>query len=48
MPDKVSLTQQFIRFDTPFDFNSLALMLSSYNFASKIHVFDFDYILRHY
>jgi hypothetical protein len=36
MPDKTNLTQQFIKFDTPFDFNSLALMLSSYNFSSKI------------
>ena len=36
MLNKPTLTKEFIRFDTPFDFNSLALMLSESNYASRI------------
>ena len=36
MENKINFIKNFIKFDVPFDFNSLALMLSSYNFSSKI------------
>lgn len=36
MENKTNLIKNFINFKVPFDFNSLALMLSTYNFSSKI------------
>jgi len=46
MQNKPVYTKEFIRFDKPFDFNSLALMLSESNYASKITSnHNFNYIL---